>query len=467
MPVFLVTWICKFSYEQTNRTVSYLAYVIGIILFVLSFVDEAIVSDVRFSESGVLSNSSGSLSFAYIGFYIFTYVFTLYRLITLYRRSSDENIKKQTKTILLGFSIYGLNGILSGLILPTLGYDAFADLDVPNTLIFISFTTYAIVQYKWMNIRIVVTQVFAAIIIFLSFFEMLIANTWEQRLYKILTFIAFSIISILLVRSVRKEIQRKEELQHMADMLVEANSRLKKLDQAKSEFISIASHQLRTPLTAVKGFVSLIMEGAYGIVTNETQNVLNKVYISNEHLIKLVEDLLSISRIESGKIHYQLQKSDFSKVAKDVMDMFVVKAKEKNLDFQFESSPNIPSIIMDAGKIREVLTNLIDNAIKYTQKGFVKVSVHTSSYGVQLSVSDSGAGIDGDDVPFLFEKFSRGVSTAKTHVEGTGLGLYVARNLVEAHGGRIWVESDGFGKGSTFFVELPLSPPASLGSVEK
>lgn len=466
IPMFLIAWICKFSYEKAERRVRYSAYAIGAILCVLSFFEGVIVSNVRYSEAGGLDNSDGFLSFLYIGFYVFAYVFTMYRLTVLYRRSTSWNVKSQTKIILLGFSIYGFSGILFSLILPVFGYDALADLDVPNTLIFVSFTTYAIVQYKWMDIKIVAMQILVAIMVFLSFFEITTANTLGQRLYKILVFIIFSIIAILLVRSVRKEIQRKEELQHMADKLVEANGRLKKLDQAKSEFISIASHQLRTPLTAVKGFISLIMEGTYGLVVNDVQTVLNKVYIANEHLIKLVEDLLSISRIESGKMKYQLQKCDFSEMAKDVTDMFIIKAKEKNLDLHFESASGIQQIIMDSGKIREVVTNLVDNAIKYTNEGFVKVSVQASSYGIRLTVSDSGVGINPNDLPFLFEKFSRGNDTAKTHVEGTGLGLYVAKNLVEAHGGRIWIESAGVGKGSTFFVELPFHPPASLGSAE-
>ena len=135
----------------------------------------------------------------------------------------------------------------------------------------------------------------------------------------------------MLVKSVQLEVKRKEQLQEITDKLAEANDQLRKLDNAKSEFISIASHQLRTPLTAVKGYVSLLLEGSYGQVPTKQNDVLNKVYQSNERLVTLVEDMLNLSRIESGRMEYDFKKTKVEDLLQEIFDTFIIRAKEKNL----------------------------------------------------------------------------------------------------------------------------------------
>jgi hypothetical protein len=174
----------------------------------------------------------------------------------------------------------------------------------------------------------------------------------------------------MLIRSVKKEIERRDQLQEMSDRLARANDELRKLDNAKSEFISIASHQLRTPLTAIKGFISLILEGSYGKISPEIQDILNKVYASNDRIVQLVENLLNISRIESGRIQYQFEKASIETILKELSDMFFVMTQGRNLTLTFTlPKEKLPLIYMDAPKIREVISNLIDNALKYTEKG--------------------------------------------------------------------------------------------------
>jgi signal transduction histidine kinase len=260
----------------------------------------------------------------------------------------------------------------------------------------------------------------------------------------------------MLIKSVDSEIKRKNELQEIATKLAVANEELRRLDNTKSEFISIASHQLRTPLTAIKGFLSLVLEGSYGKISLEVEDVINKAYSANNHLVDLVENLLNISRIESGRIQYSFAKTDIADVIRELADSFSVVAKGRhlNLAFVYPEVP-LPLFLMDSQKIREVISNMIDNALKYTQEGGVAVRLSRDGEKIRVAVSDTGVGIAPEDLSVLFQKFRRGKESGKVNVSGTGLGLYVGKSFAEAHGGRIFVESEGVGKGSTFILELP------------
>lgn len=239
--------------------------------------------------------------------------------------------------------------------------------------------------------------------------------------------------------------------------LAEKNVQLKKLDEAKSEFISIASHQLRTPLTVIKGYISMMLEGSFGQLNTQEVESLHKVYESNQRLIDLVEDLLNISRIESGRLQFNWANENMEDLVSSVVDELQQNAKKKKLQLEYLAPPKrLPQVKMDAEKLRQVFMNLVDNSIKYTEQGSVRVSVKLEEGAIVTRVSDSGMGIDPADLPNLFQKFSRGKGMSLVHTEGTGLGLYVAREMVAAHGGKIWAESPGKGRGSTFVVSLPM-----------
>ncbi|MDZ7611997.1 MAG: ATP-binding protein [Candidatus Moranbacteria bacterium] len=247
-----------------------------------------------------------------------------------------------------------------------------------------------------------------------------------------------------------------------------AYKKLRQLDEAKNEFISIASHQLRTPLTSIKGFISMIMEGDYGKLSASINRVLKKIYISNERLIKLVNDLLSISRIEAGRFTFNFRKNNLPQMVSKIMDTFELEAKEKNLRLTYHPpEKEMEDFIFDKEKLQEVISNLIDNAVKYTQEGKVEVSVKDNPEKARITVSDSGRGMAGNELEAVFEKFRRGSKSTSVDTEGTGLGLYVCQKIVTAHQGKIWAESDGPGKGSRFIVEIPKDLKPSEGETKK
>jgi len=250
----------------------------------------------------------------------------------------------------------------------------------------------------------------------------------------------------------------EKEVEKATRDLRRANIQLKKLDAAKSDFISIASHQLRTPLTVIKGYISMMLEGSFGKLTEAEKDSLGKVFESNERLINLVENLLNISRIESGRLQFNLTEVRLEKVVASVVEELTNFVKRKDLYLNFtKPEPPLPNLKLDEEKIRQVMLNLVDNAIKYTSKGGVTVDLELVGKTVRFCVADTGLGMAVEDLPNLFKKFSRGSGTSLVHTEGTGLGLYVAKMMIEAHHGRIWAESPGKDQGAKFCFEIPIN----------
>ncbi|MEA2088551.1 MAG: GAF domain-containing sensor histidine kinase, partial [Patescibacteria group bacterium] len=253
-------------------------------------------------------------------------------------------------------------------------------------------------------------------------------------------------------------IKMRAEIKRATTGLRQANKELKKLDKVKSEFISIASHQLRTPITIIKGYISMLLEGDYGKINEKANSTLKQTYKSTEHMAKLVEDFLNISRIESGKIVFDFKKEKFDIIVNETADSFKEIAKTKNLKINTNIQKNLPAILVDKVKIKEVVSNLIDNAIKYTKQGNIIVDLklvkNEDKKFLLLSITDNGMGIAEEDISNIFKKFIRGKKVSLVHTEGLGLGLYFSKKVIEAHHGKIWVESSGVEKGSVFYVKL-------------
>ena len=259
----------------------------------------------------------------------------------------------------------------------------------------------------------------------------------------------------------------KEEVKKATEKLVAANKELQRLDDAKSEFLSIASHQLRTPTTIIRGYISMMQEGSFGKVSPIIMENLKKVNSATDRLLSLIENLLDISRMEAGRLEFDIQSTDLGSIVKGLIDDFKQKADEKKLALEFFIPKDLPKVLADANKVKEVASNLIDNSIKYTPKGEVSVGLHQEGTSVVFSVQDTGLGVESEDLPRLFNKFVRGKDMVRVHTEGTGLGLYFARVVIENMGGRIWAESPGKNQGSKFSFSLPLADKGKAKKVSK
>jgi len=247
----------------------------------------------------------------------------------------------------------------------------------------------------------------------------------------------------------------QEEIKVATGELRAANDKLKKLDQLKDEFISIASYDLRSPLATIKGFVWMAVSDI-GDSSPKAKKHLEVALESTERGISLVNDMLDVSRIEAGRIELSAVKIDLTKMANEVQEESKVMAGSKNISISVESKNSLFAM-GDADRIHQVFANLVGNAIKFTSEGGkIDISLEIKDKFIEISVKDTGIGISQDDINKLFVKFGRlGNTSLKVPVvTGTGLGLYICKNIVELSGGKIWVTSEP-GKGSIFTFSLP------------
>jgi len=403
---------------------------------------------------------------AFYGYVVVLTIIVNVVLIQSYFKSSERK-KLKIQYFLIGILLFaGLNTIFNVILPVSFKEYRFYSIGNYSAILLIGFSAYAIVKQKLFGIKVVLTRLFVGLAAVLLLVDLLTAKSIFEYIWKGALFVGFIAFGWFLVKSVVREIEQKERIDKFAkDLKVAnvslelANKKLKKLDKAKSEFISIASHQLRTPLTAIKGYVSMILEGDYGRLPKETLTPLTNVYESNQRLVKLVNSLLNLSRLEAGRI--VIQKANFSvqDLIAELVRSFVVQLQGKDVKLKFKKPRvAIPDVFADRAKIAEVISNLFDNAIKYTPKGSISATLEykKSINKVLITVSDTGAGMTKEEMTKLFKTFSRAGAGNKFWTEGTGLGLYVARKFVEMHRGRIWAESKGKEKGSKFLIELPV-----------
>jgi signal transduction histidine kinase len=267
------------------------------------------------------------------------------------------------------------------------------------------------------------------------------------------------IAGLIIIRNVKKEIKQREEIEGLAVKLKNANKRLQELDQMKSEFVSIASHQLRSPLTSIRGYASMLLEGSYGKLSIKANEAVERIADSGTYMASSIEDYLNVSRIEAGNMKYELSDFNLKDEAEHVADDKRQEAMKGGLLLTFKSNLDLQGIVnADIGKTRQILHNLVNNALKYTPRGTVTLYVHDDKKKkkIYVDVIDSGIGMKADELEDIFGKFERAHNANQTNVTGTGLGLFVARKMARQMKGEVTAHSNGVGHGSTFRLEMPL-----------
>ncbi len=250
--------------------------------------------------------------------------------------------------------------------------------------------------------------------------------------------------------------EKTEQIRTVNEQFKVANIKLQELDKLKDEFVSLASHELRTPMTAIKGSLSTILEGYTGQITPEAREFLSAAYNENDRLIRLVNNLLNISRIEAGRFTFTVNKVSIEELIIEVVHNLQTAAKEKTLTLKYEKTVELPMVLADTDKVKEVIINLIGNAIKFTHKGGITLKAQLNDGMVVVSVSDTGSGIAKEDQDLLFKKFSQVRGSYAKQAGGTGLGLYISKQIIEGLNGKVWLEST-LGQGSTFYFSLPVA----------
>ncbi len=246
-----------------------------------------------------------------------------------------------------------------------------------------------------------------------------------------------------------------EENIRVVNQLQKTNEQLKEIDASKDEFISMASHQLRTPLTSMKGYVSMVLDGDVGPVSDAQRGMLEQAFDSSQRMVYLIADLLNVSRLRTGKFVIMTKETNLAQVVDDELKQLQTTAKARNVTFNFVKPNDFPILLLDETKIRQVVMNFLDNALYYTPGGgYVNVELSANDESVSYTVTDSGLGVPKAEQKNLFTKFYRAQNAQKMRPDGTGLGLYMARKVIVSHGGAILFQSEE-GKGSTFGFRFP------------
>lgn len=261
--------------------------------------------------------------------------------------------------------------------------------------------------------------------------------------------------NLVLVVSTIPIIREEERLGTM--VILHDVSREKVIEEMKTEFVSLAAHQLRTPLSAIKWTLRMLLDGDLGVITEEQRNFVEKTYKSNERMINLINDLLDVARIEEGRYLYKPTPTDFEPIVQFVINSHQEEIEKKKIKFKFEKpEERLPKVMVDVEKIRLAIDNLLDNAVRYTSAGGeITISLKSGKEEIEFFIRDTGAGIPQDQQDRVFTKFFRAVNVMRMETEGTGLGLFITKNIIEAHGGKIWFESEER-KGTTFYFTLPI-----------
>ena len=247
----------------------------------------------------------------------------------------------------------------------------------------------------------------------------------------------------------------KEEIKK----LKEENEELRRKNTLRSELITLSAHDLRTSLSSAKWALKMFLDDDLGKLTSQQREYLQKLYEDNEQMIQLVNEVLAINHTEDLEIEYTFENTDIASLIEEVLEEFKGAAHKHKIAIDFSKPKDIPLASIDKKKIKVVIQNLIDNAIKYNNPGGeIKVSTQKSGKMIEVAVLDTGIGIPEKDQKSIFQKSVRTENAKKKGVAGTGFGLYISKNLVEKHGGKIWFESEE-NKGSTFYFTVPISRP--------
>jgi len=380
----------------------------------------------------------------FIPFAILSTIFSalaIYWLVKKYRAATNEVEGKQLQLVLIGIAVM-LALIITTLLAPIVIFSSaiFLPLTPLYTLAFLGLTAYAITKYQLFNIKTLLAQVLTSTICVVLFARIFGEQTMSARIIDALMLAFVVVFGFFLVRSVKREVQQREEIEQ--------------LSAEKSEFMTFASHEIRNPITAMRGYASLITDGTAGEAPPSVKEAAEKIFVLGDEVLTLIAEFLNKSKLELGQLSYHISEFDLSAAVVAVAKGYEPHLQQKGLTLKIDVDPaERIRIKADEARVKEVVGNLIDNSMKYTPHGEITVSVHRHGVHARVVVSDTGVGIPVGILPKLFQKFSR-ADAKKANILGTGIGLYLGKTFTEAMGGRIWAESEGRDRGSQFYLEF-------------
>lgn len=359
--------------------------------------------------------------------------------------------------LLLGLLISGTFAFFTNIFLPLLGFFDLIWLGVTVLFAYSATVGFFLAKYNFWNMRLLLTELFVALIGVMLLFNVVLWGKQQDFLIDSVIILLAGVSGYFLIKSVRKEGAIKEEVSRLLKELEDANAQLKILDEKKSNFVSAASFNLRAPLTTIRGYASLLLEGTFGNLTASVLSALGVIFQSSKNLSMIVDDFTDILKLERGETTYVFTSVDLKHLIESILPEMAVSAEKAGLALYFETDGDRDyTTRADTGRIRQAISNLIDNAIKYTPRGYVELSLsrNKSKGTILLTIRDTGVGMTRDTLESIFSKFNRGEDAKKIYTGGAGLGLYVTKEILKKHDARVWADSQGKDKGSVFYIEF-------------
>lgn len=427
---------------EKQRRLKYMLWIYGILLGIIISIPGLTLKSVVYDPIGRLITGPGLIFYGLsLAFFIFGGMFHLWKK----RSSADKLEKRQISMILLGMLFAATFGMFFNLVLPLLGDYSLVWLGPDFTLILVGLMGYAIVRHNLFNIQLLATEIFTILLGLGLVVELISSKSKTEIFIRLLILITFLYLAHRLVSSVYEEVKAKDALQRLLEV--------------KTDFISAASHQLRTPLTAIRGVLTMEYEGDYDTISDVERKALQgKLLQSVDRLTNIVNDLLRSAELENG-LTGEFKSGQVEPLVQQSIDTLEPNFKKKQIQFNYQLPITpLPRVSMRSGFLQQVFLNLLDNAERYTPTGGqVTAKLFQQDQSVIFSVTDSGIGISPEDQKKIFMKFSRSEAAKAVQPVGTGLGLYIVKQIVEQHGGTITADSSGPGKGTTFTVVLPVA----------
>ena len=448
--VSIYAFILNFPTEQKKWTLFNISFIFsGIILAAISLFSPYIIEDIHIDKDSRVW-TFGPIIVAYYAYAILTALIMILRLIHSYKNESPKNRIKVGYFVAGIISVLVFNIIFNVIYPYIVGNSNYYFLGDFSVIFILGFTAYAIVKHQLFNIKVIATETTVILISIGLIIEVFTSTNVTEGSLKGIVWILATYAGYALIKSVKTEIKQKEKLGVLARKLEQANDHLKELDETKDNFLSMAAHELNTPIADEK---------LCGPINKDATKYLEQIYGSSKRLANLVKDLLNVSRIESNRIHIIYSQAQMEDVIKQSIGEVAIKAKEAGHKLSFEQpSHKLPQTWMDVPRITEVLINFLGNSIKYTEPpGKIVVRAHADDGKIVVAVEDNGRGIPKDKYNHIFEKFTQ-VNVLKDEVKGTGLGMFISKNLIGMHKGKIWFKSsvDQDDHGTTFYFSIPV-----------
>lgn len=410
---------------------------------------------VYLAEAGEIRFTEGYLFYLYAPVIIVYFILPCILLIRN-RRNAQPAMRAQMSSVATGLVATATVSLTVNLFLQNVLSAEWFRVGIYSVLFFIVGVAWAIAKHEFLKIRFVIVEILFLGILATLLTRTILSKDLAEAVVNAGSFAILLVLGFAMVRSFLNEEHQRIELQKLTERLEISNKRLKQLDELKTTMVGIASHQIRGPLGGIRGYLSMFQSGDLGPLNTHQKEIiaLNQNVLSR--LINAVETFLDITKLESGKIMLSREVTSLDEVVGGIIEEFRVPMLKRTLDFVYEvSAPTPITVRIDPEKTKHIVFNLIDNALKYTQKGKVSVRLRVEEGNALCEITDTGMGIPEADVPRLFGKFERGELVVDRG--GSGLGLYVVKMLTEMQGGRVWVTSPGVEKGATFTVSFPLA----------